>query len=71
MGVFLLLILTGIGVFTYYWIHFGHMIDARLAGRVDQTTARIYAAPERISEGESMTAGELASRLQRAGLPRV
>ena len=67
MGVLLLAIVAGIGVFTYYWIHFGHMIDARLAGRVDQTTARIYAAPERISVGESMTAGELASRLQRSG----
>jgi len=67
MGVLLLAILAGIGVFTYYWIHFGHMIDARLAGHVDQTTARIYAAPERIAVGESMTSGELAARLQRAG----
>jgi len=67
LGAFLLAVLAGIGVFTYYWIYFGHMIDARLAGRVDQTTARIYAAPERISVGEPMTSGELASRLQRAG----
>ena len=44
-------ILTGVGFFTYYWIHFGHMIDARLSGQVYQTSARIYAAPEPIAVG--------------------
>jgi penicillin-binding protein 1B len=67
LGAFLFVVLGGIGVFTYYWIHFSHMIDARLSGRVDQTTARIYSAPGRIRVGEPITAGELASRLQRSG----
>jgi penicillin-binding protein 1B len=59
--------LTGAGFFTYYWIHFGHMIDARLSGQVYQTSARIYAAPEPISVGESLTAGGMIALLERSG----
>src|ERR1700681_1296171 len=62
---FLLLVVTG--VTTYYWVSYGRMIDLRLSGHVQQTTARIYAAPMRISTGEALTTGELADHLQRAG----
>ena len=43
------------------------MIDEHLAGHVDQTTARIYAAPTRISVGQALAASELVSSLQLAG----
>ena len=43
------------------------MIDQRLSGHIQQTTARIYAAPMRISTGEALTIGEMADHLQRAG----
>jgi len=64
-AVFLLLVVTGIG--TYYWISFGRMIDLRLSGHIQQTTAKIYAAPMRISTGESLTVADMANHLQRAG----
>src|SRR6202163_5018046 len=64
-AVFLLLVITG--VTTYYWISYGRMIDLRLSGHIQQTTARIYAAPMKISTGETLTVGELANHLQRAG----
>ena len=64
-AIFLLLIVAA--VTTYYWISYGRMIDLRLSGHIQQTTARIYAAPMRISAGETLTAGELANHLQRAG----
>jgi penicillin-binding protein 1B len=64
-AVFLLLTVTGVG--TYYWISYGRMIDLRLSGHIQQTTARIYAAPMRIFAGESMTAAEMANHLERAG----
>ncbi len=64
-AVFLVIVATGIG--TYYWISFGRMIDQRLSGHIQQTTARIYAAPMRISTGEALTVTDLANHLQRAG----
>jgi penicillin-binding protein 1B len=43
------------------------MIDLRLSGHIQQTTARIYATPLRIYTGESLTVADLANHLQRAG----
>ena len=67
LGAVLFLLLTVTGVATYYWISYGRMIDLRLSGHMQQTTARIYAAPMRISTGQTFTARELANHLQRAG----
>ncbi len=67
LGLCLLLVLCGIGVFTYYWISFAKMIDERLAGHTSQNAALVYAAPERIFVGEKIDANELASYLQRVG----
>jgi penicillin-binding protein 1B len=43
------------------------MIDLRLSGHIQQTTARIYATPRRISTGQALTVADLADHLQRAG----
>src|SRR5579872_2563732 len=64
-AVFLVLLVTGIA--TYYWISYGKMIDQRLSGHIQQTTARIYAAPMRVVTGEALTVAQLADHLQRAG----
>ncbi len=64
-AIFLLLVVAGIG--TYYWISYGRMIDLRLSGHIQQTTARIYAAPMRIYTGENLTLTDMANHLQRAG----
>jgi penicillin-binding protein 1B len=66
-GLIGVVILTAAGVFAYYWMTYGRMIDLRLSGHVEQTTARIYAAPEKLYTGQPMTAQDLATRLQRAG----
>jgi penicillin-binding protein 1B len=67
LGAATFLLLVVAGVTTYYWISYGRMIDLRLSGHIQQTTARIYAAPIRISTGEPLTVAELADHLQRAG----
>ncbi len=67
LGTTLLLLLIATGITTYYWISYGRMIDLRLSGHIQQTTARIYAAPRRISTGQTLTVAELANHLQRAG----
>jgi penicillin-binding protein 1B len=66
-GTAVFLLLAGIGVATHYWNSYGRMIDLRLSGHIEQTTARIYAAPTRITTGEPLTVVALADHLQRAG----
>jgi penicillin-binding protein 1B len=67
VGTAIFLLVVGAGIGTYYWISFGRMIDLRLSGHIQQTTARIYAAPLRIYSGESLTLAYMANHLQRAG----
>ncbi|HWF14295.1 MAG TPA: PBP1A family penicillin-binding protein [Candidatus Acidoferrales bacterium] len=66
-GAAVLFLLVGIGIGTYYWVSFGRMIDQRLSGHIQQTTARIYAAPMRIYTGEALTVADMANHLERAG----
>lgn len=67
LGTAVFLVLVAASIATYYWISFGRMIDQRLSGHIQQTTARIYAAPMRIYTGEALTVTDLANHLQRAG----
>ena len=67
LGTVLASLLGGVGVVAYYWHVYGRMIDERLAGHIDQTTARIYAAPTSISVGQALSAPDLVSSLQLAG----
>jgi len=67
LGAATLGILAVAAIGTYYWISFGRMIDLRLSGHIQQTTAKIYAAPMRISTGETLSLAEMADHLQRAG----
>src|SRR5438270_13773496 len=67
LGTVAALFLTTVGIFTYYWISYGRMIDRRLAGHVNQATARIYTAPTQISTGEVLSTAQLVNTLQHAG----
>jgi penicillin-binding protein 1B len=66
-GIAVLLLVVAASIGTYFWISYGRMIDLRLSGHVQQTTARIYAAPMRIYTGEALGVADLANHLQRAG----
>src|SRR5260370_16600751 len=67
LGTASLLLLSATGVAAYYWVSFGRMIDLRLSGNIQQTTARIYATPMQISPGKPMTVQHMTPHLQRAG----
>jgi penicillin-binding protein 1B len=53
--------------FTYNYVKYSRMIDARLSGHVLQNTTQIFSAPERISVGQAWGVGDLILYLQRAG----
>lgn len=61
------LLLIVAGIFTYYWFAYSRMIDQRLSGRMFQTSARVYSAPDRVFDGEVLTPAQLVSQLQHDG----
>ncbi len=67
LAVVALCVLLTAGAFTYFYIKYSRMIDARLSGRVLQNTTQIFSAPERISDGQSWTLDELVMYMQRVG----
>ncbi len=67
LGVVFAVFLTAAGLFTYYYMKYSRMIDARLSGHVLQNTTQIFSAPEHISVGQSISPEELTGYLQRAG----
>ena len=67
LGIVFAVFLTGAGIFTYYYIKYSRMIDARLSGKVLQNTTQIFSAPEPIAVGQAWSAEELATYLTRVG----
>jgi penicillin-binding protein 1B len=67
IGASLGIVLIGAGIFTYYWVAYGRMIDQRLAGHMYQSSARVYSAPDRVFDGEVLTPAQLVSQLQHDG----
>ncbi len=67
LGIIFALFLTTGGIFTYYYVKYSRMIDARLTGKVLQNTTQIFSAPEYISTGQAWTAEDLTTYLTRIG----
>jgi penicillin-binding protein 1B len=55
------------GIFTYYYVKYSRMIDARLSGKVFQNTTQIFSAPEYIYVGQAWSAEDLTTYLTRIG----
>ena len=55
------------GIFTFYYVKYSRMIDARLSGKVFQNTTQIFSAPEYISVGQAWSAEDLTTYLTRIG----
>lgn len=67
LGILLAAFLTAGGIFTFYYIRYSRMIDARLSGNIFQNTTQIFSAPEYISVGEAWGPEDLATYLTRIG----
>jgi penicillin-binding protein 1B len=65
--VFLILAAATAGGFTFYYLKFDRMIEARLKGPVFGNSAKIYAIPQVVHVGEKIEAREIAAQLRRAG----
>jgi penicillin-binding protein 1B len=67
LGVVFAIFLTTAGIFTYYYVKYSRMIDARLSGKVLQNTTQIFSAPEYISAGQAWSEEDLTTYLTRIG----
>jgi len=67
LGTLFALFLIAGGVFTYYYVKYSRMIDARLSGPVLQNTTQIFSAPEHISAGQAWGPEDLTAYLTRVG----
>ena len=63
LGLALCAFLAAAGVYTYYWVHFSHLIDQRLTGQVFGHTSHIFTAPEKVFVGEQFSPGDLTAYL--------
>lgn len=57
----------GAMVFTFYWVKYGKIVDARLQHPLFVDTAKIYAAPEEVRPGQKLTPQYVVSELKQAG----
>ena len=55
------------GFFTYYYISFARILDARLHGERDRVLPRVFARPLELRRGESLTGPQLVDRLNDLG----
>jgi penicillin-binding protein 1B len=62
-----LCVLIAASLFTFFYVKYSRMIDARLSGHIFQNTTQIFSAPAQISTGEAWGVEDLVAYLERAG----
>jgi len=63
----ILALATGVGVFSYYYVKYGRMIEDKLAAGPFDSTSRLYAAPRPVMVGDDGHLDEIAAYLRRCG----
>lgn len=67
VGAFGIAALVFVGLFSYFYVKYDRIIDARFKGPVFANAAKIYAAPQMVSVGETVELKEIAAQLRHAG----
>jgi penicillin-binding protein 1B len=62
-----LFLVVFIGVFSYFWVQYSRLIDQKLKEGPFTETAQLFATPEPIAVGDSLSADELVGALKRRG----
>src|SRR5271170_1312228 len=67
IGLFAVLV-AGFSVFGYFYYHYKHVVDDRLAsGPIFANVSQIYAAPREVRAGQKLSIGSIAAELRQAG----
>lgn len=67
LAVFVAVMIVGFAVFTFYYVRYDRIVEARIRGPIFSTSARIYARPPIVSVGDRYTLDDIVSELRRAG----
>jgi penicillin-binding protein 1B len=67
LGVFIILALACTGAFSYFYIKYDRIIEKRFRTPVFSNSAKIYALPQTVRNGENINAKEIATELRRGG----
>src|SRR5438445_4351676 len=67
LGIVFAVFLIAGGVFTYFYIKYSRMIDARLSGNILQNTSQMLSAPEHVSTAQAWRPADLTEYLTRVG----
>lgn len=65
--VFLVFTLAGLAFFSYYYVKYDRIVEARIRGPIFSTSAKIYARPPVVSVGDRYSREELIAEIRRAG----
>jgi penicillin-binding protein 1B len=65
--VFLILAVSFAGLFSYFYIKYDRIIEKRFQTPVFASSAKIYALPRVVRDGEKIDVREIAAELRRAG----
>ena len=65
--VLVVLTLVAVGIFSYYYVKYDRIVEARIRGPIFSTSAKIYARPPLVSVGDRASGEEIISELRRAG----
>lgn len=63
----MLVCLVGLGVFSYYYVKYEHIVDAKMQGPIFSNSSQIYAIPKALRPGDEETVHDLTAQLRRAG----
>ncbi len=63
----ILVFLVAIGIFSYYYVKYDRIVEARIRGPIFSSSAKIYARPPVVSVGDRYTVEDIASQLRRSG----
>ena len=64
---FTLCVILGLGAFTFFYARYSRLIDQKLSAGPFANTAKIFAAPQTIGVGDTITPAEIAAELRRSG----
>jgi len=68
LALFVACIVVAITTFTYYYVKYSNLIEAKLKAGPFATTSMLLAAPEPVEVGEVTSPEQIAFQLRRAGL---
>jgi len=67
VGAILVLMLAGMGIFTFYYVRYSRLIDKKLKAGPFQSTSMVFAAPQAVAVGDEIAPAEIVAQLRSSG----